>query len=936
MRWNLFALVKNKTNILKVIQDYSDFSLKQVGESYTSEEDTCPFCGHHGCFRITESLGLWKCFSEDISGDSIRYVAKVRNIKDWEAALDIAKRYSISLPNDYSPVQEIFNCAAGYYHRNLMDNLNKYPELTNLTPLEYQTTIRKHKKETLVQFSIGWSDGGLIRYLDSLGFQESLVVDSGLMNKKGNGDFLPSKSFIYPHMIRGRVSHFTFKDPLKQKQYQIPNKHKLNGHIFYNSDTIKSTGTIYVVEGENDVLSIAESGHTDISAIATIGMISAGQVDWMTENLSDKQIVTIFDNDSAGDKYREKVEKVKDKFKGLIQIKLSSVKDIDEYLTSGKTLEEALESGVQEQALIESGIEESGMTSEEESSSDGNIIEKEGCYYKIRYKDGQPIHTRISNFVIRLKNIYIEGNNRQREIIVQRQDGRTSRPFIITSEVKVSIKSFKTVVANAIDASFYGQEGDLAILWDFIYKKAEEKEVFLPLVVGRDRDLNGWIFRKCFITGTGAVLTPDADGIIWRNDTGIKPVSLNSVNSNKEEKIDIPELTIDLEPEYKEEFIRTFMTHLATNLGSIGLAITMLGWAKACVYSNEVASKFKFFPFLFFWGKNGKGKTVIGRWLLSIFGMDPSGHSTVGQLGSGVGFQRKAGYYGSLPLIVDEIRADRDTVEHAPMFRSWYTRTGRVLGMKDDFRTRELPVLSCFMFIGEDQFSDNASRERCISIRIPAIGRETDISYAWIEDNLNRAKLSCIGFDWIVESTTVTQEELSEQLDFLDSHLRAKGCNQRISKNWASVGLFGLQIAKKYFPKFDYETYLINTSKSDTVEQSLDDKVMQFFEVIEGMQVASNPKITSDHLKAEGNTLFIWYAELYRLVQAESKSQAVKEEFSKNAIKHAIIEEDYCMDKDAKIALGINQTVRRGILLDLRKAPEVIKNIGRYYLGKNI
>lgn len=932
----MFALIKNKTNILRVIEDYSNFALKQIGESYTTEDDTCPFCGHHGCFRITEALGLWKCFSEDISGDSIRYVAKVLDKKDWEAAIDIAKKYDIKIPNDYSPVQEIFNCAAIYYHRRLIEDSKAYPELTFRTPLQYQTDIRKHKKETLERFSIGWSDGGLVKYLDSIGFEESLIVESGLVNKKGDGDFLPTKCFIYPHYVRGRVSHFTFKDPIKKLQYQMPNKHKLNSHVFYNSDSIKQE-IVYVVEGENDALSVAEN-NVDVGVIASIGMISGAQIDWMIENLADKQVITCFDPDHAGDTYREKVKKAQSKFKNLLQLKLPNDQDIDDFLTSGKTLEDATNEGSnhlksEDKATQSAEGSGTGGIESEDVDSDGNIFEKEGCYYKIRYKEGQPVHTKISDFIIKLRIIYIQGSNREREIVIIRDDGKVSDPFVITSEVKVSLKSFKTVIANAVDATFYGQEMDLALLWNYIYKKSEEKEVFLPQVVGRSAELKGWMFKNCFITDTGIVLRPDPkDDIIWRNGSGIKASSLNSHESNKEAKTDIPNLSIDLDPEFKTEIVNKFFKSLAENLGNTGMAITMLGWAKACIYSNEIHAKYGSFPFMFFWGKNGKGKTVIGRWILSLYGMDPSGHGTVGQLGSAVGFQRKVGYYGSLPLIMDEIRADRDTVEHASMFRSWYNRFGRVLGMKDDYRVKEQAILSCFMFIGEDQFADNASRERCINIRIPASGREMNDSYDWVENN--RERLSCIGYDWIVESTGVSVEDTKSQLELLDKALVKNGCNPRISKNWASIGLYGAQIADRYFPSFDYRTYLINASKSDTIEQALDDKVLQFFEIVEGMQVAANPKISGEHIRVEGNTLYLWYAEIFRLVQAEPRGHSIREDFSKNAIKQAIKEEDYCLKgEDARVPMGINQTVRRVLTFDVNKAPDVIKNLGRYYLG---
>ena len=143
-----------------------------------------------------------------------------------------------------------------------------------------------------------------MQYLESVGISKEMLQESGLVSKKGN-DFFPAKVFIYPHMVRGRVSHFTFKDVLKQKEFQLPNRYKLNGHSYYNSDSINKPGPVAVVEGENDCIPVCESDW-DSGVICCNGSISTSQLEWLTINLKYRDVVTFFDNDPAGNGYVKK------------------------------------------------------------------------------------------------------------------------------------------------------------------------------------------------------------------------------------------------------------------------------------------------------------------------------------------------------------------------------------------------------------------------------------------------------------------------------------------------------------------------------------------------------------------------------------------------------------------------------------------------------
>jgi 5S rRNA maturation endonuclease (ribonuclease M5) len=934
----MFEVIKSNVDLKEVISKYANSEVVECGtNTYQLEDKSCPFCGHNDCFKVKdeeseEEPAFYKCFSCDETGDAIGFVGKLLSLTPREAALKIAKDFSIQIPNDYSPAQEIFNLAADYYHNCLVDESNKpMQELLSMTPLEYQTDVRKHSLSTLTNMKVGWSDGKLVQYLDSLGFSQDLLIQTGLVNKKGTGDFLPHRVFIYAHLVKGRVSHFTFKDPMKVKEYQLPNKFQLNQHTFYGQDTISTKDTVIMVEGENDLLSVMEDPASSMyGVIGSIGQLSGAQVQWVVDHLSDKNIITIFDSDDAGDKYRAKMEKVRPKLKSLVQVKigLDGVKDIDECLKKGlSSLPEVIK--VFGAVVNTSSTNTDSEGSEVEVEGRGNIILRNNCYYKIRWKDGLPIENKLTNFKVDLKNIFIQGEMREREVQIIREDGRKSRSIRVTSEVKVSLKAFKALLANAIDASFYGREDDLATLWDYIYATGKENEVHLPTTVGRIPEFKGWLFRNCFISETGKIIEPDKDGIMWLGGTaaGIKPVSLDTgATSKAEDRLDIPFINCSMDPDEVEEMEKTFVLQLARNLGDIGMVLTMMGWIKMNVYSDFIHRKYGSIPFLFFWGRQGEGKTHIARWLLSLFNMEESGFGTVPTFKSGVGYSRKIAYYASLPMILDEIRSDRETVDLQGTFRTWFHRASRDMGTREGFGIRSQLVKSNFIFVGQDQFADSATRQRCVPIRIPIHGRETVESYAVIEDM--KADLSAIGAKWIVDSTKVDKVELIQEILEFESFIKQGGCKSRTSKNWASVGYFAKQFAEKYFPTFDFTTYVSNISKEDTIEQEKEDMVLQFFNFVETLQVGERPKITVDHMRKEGNKLYIWFPAVFNIVQAEQRGP--REDFSKGAILGALREEKYFV-AECKKNLGLNSVQRRVTVLDLDTAPETVQNIANFF-----
>ena len=989
----MISEIKSSVSILDLISKDLNVSLKSCGTNTFEIEETkhCPHCDHKNCFKVfydetDENGGRYKCFSCDAKGDVISWTEYFHKLTTSEAIKKLAKDFDIKSNVERNPIQEIFDAAALYYSTALLEGVKTPSARTKLlTPLEYQLQIRKHSIEALKTFKVGWSDGGLVSYLDAFGYDEELVLESGLKSKKTGKDFLPDGCFIYPHFVNGKVSHWTFKDPTKRLQYQLPSKHSLNGYTFYNSDSIKKHDTIIIVEGENDVISCAEQVAEKYGVIGTIGSISGAQVDWLISNMKGKNIVTMFDPDDAGNKYRQKLEKLRQFPRALIHVMPPDEKDIDQLLKDGGDLETIVNEN-QIKVVIDDGkpvqnikfnaaptelvvsteavatpiptdsfnpdkykdkLNVNAITSPDNSSisnpvvdsvtepaeqqGNNNFFEKGGCYYKIKStKDGDPQFVQVSNFVLKLKNVYItEDNERQRELIAVRDDGLTSEPFKVNSEDKVTLKNFRVIIARVCDGDFRGTDADLATMWAYIYAKDKETFVNVIRTVGRNEKLKAWIFRNVYITDSGAIIEPDKDNIFWMqgHTVGIKA---ETININSHDLSDMPILEIGMSKEDTTELTKEFIVQMAKNIGNLGAALTMMGWMKSIAYDNTIFETIRGAPYLFLHGSASSGKGTICSWMQEIYGLNSSAKVVIAQIKSGAGLARKLEYYSSLPFLIDEIRHDNMTDDYTNSFRGYYDREGRPMGTKDGVTVRTQAVRSRCMFAGEDTFSDPATRMRCVSVRIPKSNspeRETSDTYTWME--ASKDTFSAIGFQWLKESVAREHKFVKKGLKDLAKHLILNTkADSRKSMCWATAGLFGMELAAEHFPEFDYSKYLIEACAADNEAQKHDNTVNKFFQEVESiMSEEGISKISHNHVGTHNNLLYLWFDHIFRVVELMNRGRS---SFSRNAILNAIREEPYFVSDKKKTSLGQDTQRRTVLVLDMDKAPDVIKNIGSF------
>jgi hypothetical protein len=414
---------------------------------------------------------------------------------------------------------------------------------------------------------------------------------------------------------------------------------------------------------------------------------------------------------------------------------------------------------------------------------------------------------------------------------------------------------------------------------------------------------------------------------------GVKPVSLevNSRNSSYGLPVLIP-----CEMEEADDFLRNVIKYISQNLSisgkMTGEVITMFGWLWSCVYSDIIFRLDNGFPILFVYGNASGGKSTIIKWLLNVFGIDErAGYTHISNLNTGVGWSRKMSYYSSVPLSIDEMRKENSDIY--PLLRSYYDRSPRTIGTKDSFGIRSQPIKATLILGGQDLISDPATAQRCIVVRFPDKGngdRDMTVSYRWLESR--KEDLSKIGYYWIKNYSQFTQQSITTGIKELSDAFKALRVPTRTAIIWAIAGFFGKKLAEQFYPDYNYLQFLQEAIMNDEKRQQETDTLTSFFEIVEGIQAQNSQGrilLTGDHIKVDGDYLYIWQSEVFRIVDKEIRGKD-GESFTRRALLDLLRDKDYVEEVELRTSMGLSGVVRRTVKINLNKAPEVFQNIAAF------
>jgi 5S rRNA maturation endonuclease (ribonuclease M5) len=323
-----------------------------------------PSCGMDG--KQYDLKTFAKTFFHD---EYIRYMTGKKKTLKWETTTVKTKKPPIVKNKDIN--RKIYKIATEHFHHQLIHTDKAY---------KHQTEDRGHEEDTLITFRVGYVDKveKLIMTLNDEGYTRDQLINSGLF-REDKGHLvctLWNGAFVYPIYegdevitIKAKASPFTsdtYNGGYIKKEYTGAEG------VFLNGEALKED-EIYIVEGENDLLTMYEKGYKN--TVCILGGFGAAQFEALKE-MDEKTFIMCFDNDAAGRKYEEKTIKQLGKNHTLKKA-IYEGSDPDEALRAGKTF-------TLEDVEVQTGRKKKDDYPKEEMVFDDGVIRN----YK-RVKQGQ-------------------------------------------------------------------------------------------------------------------------------------------------------------------------------------------------------------------------------------------------------------------------------------------------------------------------------------------------------------------------------------------------------------------------------------------------------------------------------------------------------------------------------------------------------------------
>ena len=300
--------IRSANDIVDVISQY--VTLKRSGRNFFG---LCPFHREKSpSFSVSPDRQYFHCFGCHKGGDVFTFISEIERVSFKEALEMLAERARIELPalenSEFNKKQylkdkmyKINAETAVFYHERLYKPLAKIAQ-------EY-VKKRKLDNNTLKSFKIGFSGSynELYNHLKSLGFEETEILSTGLVNKTDKGEYVDRfrKRLMFPIMdVSGRVIAFggrKLEQNEKLAKYINSNenlvyskkKHLYALNLAKKSDSKK----IILVEGYMDVISLYQRGITN--AVASLGTSLTEEQGRLLRKHCE-QVIISYDSDSAG------------------------------------------------------------------------------------------------------------------------------------------------------------------------------------------------------------------------------------------------------------------------------------------------------------------------------------------------------------------------------------------------------------------------------------------------------------------------------------------------------------------------------------------------------------------------------------------------------------------------------------------------------------
>jgi DNA primase len=308
--------IQNIIDACRIEEVVGDFvSLKKRGVNMIG---LCPFHNEKTpSFTVSPVKGIYKCFGCGKAGNAVNFVMDHEHYSYPEALRFLAKKYHIEIEESVpDPAElEIQNereslflvnaFAQKHFSSNLFDTEEgKAIGLSYLKEREFTTDIIK-------KFQLGYSPeqwDNLTRAANENGYKLEFLLKTGLSIEKDNRAYDRFRSrIIFPiHNLSGRVIGFTGRiltsDKDKPKYVNSPesevyNKSKSLYGLYFARNAIAQQDNCLLVEGNADVISLAQSGIENVVASSGTSLTTE-QIRLIKRYTFN--ITILYDGDSAG------------------------------------------------------------------------------------------------------------------------------------------------------------------------------------------------------------------------------------------------------------------------------------------------------------------------------------------------------------------------------------------------------------------------------------------------------------------------------------------------------------------------------------------------------------------------------------------------------------------------------------------------------------
>lgn len=379
------------THILNHLEEYATAILKAQSLQKSGKTifvNSCPLCDHNDSFVLTRGLNTAHCFSCEASGTLIQIVQQIYGeIEGLELlAKWSGKKYNFA---GYTPekaearekfvrLQRIYQKAIEFYHNQLLRNQPILVSDENIAPGTFQKDVRKHNKHGITKYQVGYSGNwqDFKKSLSDEGYTEEEIQRASQLvsfppgyfvypyyDLKGNLIRMNAKLFVRHCRGKERKDGYGFSYDCDVKYVQLGEHLKkahenASGHVmnpdnlsrgdkeeafFFHLKDMQKKKKKYgiLVEGENDVIStdetlqlLPDSYKNSFIAIGIGGGAREGTFNAAFLREFD-ELYECFDNDEAGDKYRDQLDKECADVPVKRMILPANTNDIDEYLKIG-------------------------------------------------------------------------------------------------------------------------------------------------------------------------------------------------------------------------------------------------------------------------------------------------------------------------------------------------------------------------------------------------------------------------------------------------------------------------------------------------------------------------------------------------------------------------------------------------------------------------